>query len=245
MPVSAKMHHRCTELVRFEHFCKLLNSQVPNCMSFVISSLMPFPNIFWWSKVVNEATVIWDHTERFRKMSYRNRYYIAGANGLILLSIPVVNGRDQRASMEQISISYGEAWQRQHWRTLFSAYNRSPFFEYYAPSLEQLFLTKFNKLSEFNLASVHWVRDQLKLPFIEETSPAQTTKDGTDLRRMMPGSELSEKTRFPVYQQVFAGRTGFIPNLSILDLLFAEGPGTLPWIREHASEIEVMFNNCR
>src|SRR5688572_763281 len=108
-------------------------------MSFVISSLLPFPRISWWCHVLEVEKVCWDLGEHFEKMSYRNRFIISAANGPLKLSIPLQGGRDQRAAMKDILVSNDQDWQKQHWRTLVSAYNRSPYFEFYAISLEQLF----------------------------------------------------------------------------------------------------------
>ncbi|MCB9047565.1 MAG: WbqC family protein [Chitinophagales bacterium] len=206
-------------------------------MQQIVTSLIPFPNIRWWSVVADHTHVIFDHAEHFAKMTYRNRYYITGANGLIQLTVPLAHGRNQRTAMQDVLIDNKERWQVQHWRTLFSVYGRTPYFEHYAPSLEQLFLQKFDKLVAFNEASVHWLKKELRIGFDEESAPAykkyelpvhdmrNACKPGME-KKAMPESE-------GLYYQVFSERNGFYPNLSMLDLLFAEGPAAMSIINRN------------
>jgi len=127
---------------------------------------MPFPPISWWAAVLGAETLYLDAHEHFEKMSYRNRYYISGSNGRIQLSVPLVHGRDQRAPMHDVQISNEQIWQVQHWRTLVSVYRRSPYFDYYEDSLREIFESGFNHLTHFNLTTIDWVKQQLKLPII-------------------------------------------------------------------------------
>lgn len=206
----------------------------------MISPYIPFPNIYWWTIAAGMNEVCFDEAEHFVKMTYRNRYYISGSNGLVQLSIPLQHGRDQRTAMRDLSISTHERWQVQHWRTLFSVYNRSPFFEYYAPSLEELFLNKYQCLTDFNLATVRWLKEQLKFRF-GITNAVEYVKQYENVFDMRvgfkPGVEKSIINAGPAYYQVFADRTGFLPNLSMLDLLFAEGPSAAVWLNNNKKEI--------
>lgn len=198
-------------------------------MMQLVSPLIPFPNIYWWLLATGAEEVVLDQAEHFVKMSYRNRYYITGANGLIQLSVPLSQGRNQRTPMQEVLIDNKEKWQVQHWRTIFSVYGRAPYFEHYAPSLEQLFINKFNKLVDFNAATIDWVKEHTSIRFKSNiaTTYRDVYEDTVDLRRSFrPGIE---KNALPVeqgfYYQLFAERNGFYPNLSILDVLFSEGPG--------------------
>ncbi len=196
----------------------------------IVSSYMPFPAISWWTTIIDTDVLILDKAEHFEKMSFRNRYEIAGANGKIMLSIPIEKGRNNRASMKDIKIAPGN-WQTQHWRTIMSAYGRAPFFEYYSPYLQKLFETNFTFLIDFNVASVQYVEKslkiQLKKTFTEEY--VDRYDSALDLR-IAPQRTTSS---FPQYFQPFANKTGFLPNLSILDLLFSEGPAIIAWIKEN------------
>lgn len=203
-------------------------------MSFVISSLMPFPNIFWWCKMIDALPVKWELHEHFQKSTYHNRYYIAGANGVLQMSVPIDGGREHKFPMKDVRISYQEDWQKRHWRTLVSAYNRAPYFEFYADGLRKVFAEKYDRLADFNLATIHWLKQQLTVFFQEENTAfyeKKFPKDVTDLRDMKQRIENGANCDFPVYYQVFQERTGFHPNLSMLDLLFAEGKYAGEWLR--------------
>jgi hypothetical protein len=207
-------------------------------MTAMVSSILPFPNIWWWANAVQHTAVSFDRAEHFQKMSYRNRYYIPGANGLIVLSIPLAQGREQRRAMKDVAISNSTPWHVQHWRTITSVYKRSPYFDYYEQSLQDLFERPFTLLADFNTASIHWLKAQLKISF-EENQLEHFIKDypgQTDLRQVMkPGTEKTAATSG--YYQVFADRTGFLPNMSMLDLLFAEGPHATDWLRDNKETI--------
>jgi hypothetical protein len=223
-------------VIRFDKLCKLQLSLLINSMSFVISSYMPFPPISWWARVAEAESVAWDPFENFEKMSLRNRYMIADGNGKLLMSVPVEGGRERKSPMSELRIS-NLSWQRQHWRTLVSAYNRSPYFQYYSVSLEELFKNEFEKLSDFNRATVHWLKDQVHINFEEsETEDYRKEYPGSmaDLRNM---KSMDDEGAFPVYQQVFSDKHGFIPDLSLLDLLFAEGPYTGAWIMKNRNKL--------
>lgn len=208
-------------------------------MAEIITSFIPFPNIYWWAIVSQADAVCFDRAEHFQKMTYRSRYYISGSNGLIQLSIPLAGGRNQRASIQEIEISDRDHWQLQHWRTIVSVYKRAPYFEFYEMELQQLFDAPFLHLADFNLATIHWLKKQLKLNFKEMFADEyrKDYSDMNDIRSMLPGIEKSTDSNFPLYYQLFQERTGFLPNLSILDLLFSEGPYTLKWINDNREQI--------
>jgi hypothetical protein len=203
-------------------------------MQDVVSSFIPFPNIYWWLQATEYGVVCFDKAEHFQKISYRNRYYITGANGLIQLSIPLQQGREQRNLMDRVGISYGENWQVQQWRTLVSVYNRSPYFQHYEPSLQQLFEKPYHLLHDFSRASIEWLALQLKATIeIKVTDTfVREYENSVDLRSMKPGIEKQAMQGLPYYQ-LFNERNGFLPNLSMLDLLFAEGPHAMQWIKSH------------
>lgn len=186
----------------------------------------------WWRRVAGAESVVLDEHEHYEKMTERNRYRISGANNSILLSIPLESGRDQRLPMRHIQIANSERWQVQHWRTLVSVYNRSPYFEHYEPGLERLFTTEYTHLVAFNKAAMEWAMLQLKPGFELKTAGSYVQHypaDHLDLRK-----QKTYATDTPIYHQIFMDRLGFLPNLSILDLLFSEGPAAAAWIRKHA-----------
>ena len=208
-------------------------------MSFVISSVLPFPQISWWCHAIRVEKVSWDTSEHFQKMSARNRYSISAAGGAVKMSVPLLGGRDQRTAMKDVLISNEQDWQKRHWRTLVSVYNRSPYFEFYAHTLQALFSQKEERLVDFNLLSIHWLMQQLKLTFREETLPdyQKSYPDALfDIRQIAIFKE-TKSLDFPLYSQVFSDRSAFIPDLSLLDLLFAQGPYTLQWLRDNCEKV--------
>ncbi|MEI8279723.1 MAG: WbqC family protein [Bacteroidota bacterium] len=211
-------------------------------MSLIISPFIPFPNISWWAISLDADTVCFDKAEHFQKMSLRNRYYIAAANSVVTLSIPLLHGRNQRTEMQDVHICNKDKWQMQHWRTLTSAYNRSPYFSYYAHSLQILFEQEYATIIDFNLASVHWLKEQLQIHWEEailNTFKKNYDDANYDLRIMYARGLINNKSdSFPTYYQVFQDRNGFIPDLSMLDLLFAEGPYALNWLRDNRVKIK-------
>lgn len=168
-------------------------------------------------------TIILDKAEHYEKMTGRNRYNISGSNNSIMLSVPLMNGRNQHVPMREVRIHNGEKWQVQHWRTLVSVYKRSPFFDHYEPSMQPLFEVPYTYLAEFNKAALLWVKQQLRLKFELMETDVFVKQYPQEIVDMRPKNREILPTP-PVYYQVFEDRVGFLPDLSILDLLFSEGP---------------------
>ncbi|MGE7777345.1 WbqC family protein [Chitinophaga sp. NPDC101104] len=185
-----------------------------------------FPPISFYKTLIECEKVRFERMEHYQKVSFRNRCYIAGPNGMILLSVPLVKGKNQRTVMKDVRISNLEPWQQLHWKTLTSAYRRSPWFEYFEPELEMLYEKEFEYLLDWNLACFEFANRALGFaPLVEMTDAFEKdyNNDTTilDFRDKMVPGQVPEN---PVeYTQVFGERTGFLPNLSILDLLFCEG----------------------
>lgn len=196
-------------------------------MSFVVCPLVPFPNILWWSFAIASDQLLLDETEHFEKMSFRNRYMLAGADGLLTLSIPLVNGRQQRRPMNEVRIDNKTNWQTLHWRSIKSLYNRSPYFEFFAPEFEPLFQQKFELLCDFSKAGISLLSklSGVKNSIIIAENYQQNYPDAkADIRKDFRSNQYNlQPEKFKKYQQTFEERTGFLPNLSMLDLLFSEG----------------------
>jgi hypothetical protein len=159
-------------------------------------------------------------------MSFRNRCIIAGANGPISLSVPLEFGRDQKKPMKDVRISNQQPWQKQHWKSIVSSYNRSPWFEFYRDELGEIYKKPFTFLLDWDLACFEWSIRKLGLSitisatdrFAERYDP----DEWIDLRNRLVPKNYPDFDQVK-YKQVFEERIGFIPNLSILDLLFCEG----------------------
>jgi hypothetical protein len=195
----------------------------------IISELQYFPPIDFVSTLFRESYVYLDIYEIYRKMSFRNRCLIAGAEGIISLSVPLKDGRNQRLPVKEVIISGTENWQDQHFKSISSAYSRSPFFEHYRDELYSVYQTRFEKLADWNLYCLNWIKEKLawEIQWRFTTGPvAYLDKNFDDRRnRLLPKNYMNF---CPVkYRQVFEERTGFSPNLSVLDLLFNVGPSAV------------------
>jgi hypothetical protein len=195
--------------------------------SLMVAPILPFPNVYWWSNVLNSKDLILEQFEHFEKMSFRNRYMIASSSGVITLSIPIAEGRQQRKAMNEVLIDNKVLWQKQHWRSLVTAYNRSPYFEYFENDLNNLYSSPFDTLIDFSLASIEAVCHLMKKKISFQLSAEYIKKYPEvykDLRADFKSNQyLKQSEAFPRYHQTFENRQGFLPNLCILDLLFSEG----------------------
>lgn len=185
--------------------------------------------------------------ENYQKQSYRNRCYFYGADGIQSLSFPVIHeGGTHKQPITQIKVDYSTPWPQQHKMAIISAYRTSAYFEYYQDELFEILDRKYERLFDLNLAIIRF--------FIEKTGIAvdlrcteDFSRDGNltdingdiihckDLREAIhpkrSDSILSELGLKKEYFQVFAGRQGFKENLSIMDLLFNEGPDSILYLK--------------
>lgn len=198
----------------------------------ILLSSAYFPPIQYFTKLLQFEKVFIDQHENFTKQTYRNRCEIPGANGPVALIVPVVKGREKKVKIKDLRISYDTDWQRNHWRTIFSAYNSSPFFEFYKDDIYLFFIKRRKFLLELNMEIHQTLCELLEI----ENAPVLTTgfeelpentlnfRETFSPKKQKSGPDLFFRPQ--EYTQVFSGKFGFIPNLSILDLLFNEGPNS-------------------
>ncbi len=192
-----------------------------------------FPPIQYISTLIKYPSVILEKNEHFQKGTYRNRCHIATAQGVQTLSIPLKKGKNQQQIITDVQISYDVLWQRAFWRTLQTAYGNAPFWEHYAPVFEPFFTKKYNFLFDYNFEILQTLFKILKLnksitvSFTDTYLPDFT--EGVDFRNQcIPQNQTENQTENPKrYAQVFEDRNGFIPHLSILDLIFCSGNQSL------------------
>lgn len=189
------------------------------------------PPIEYFYHLVNADEILIELHESYPKQTYRNRSKIFTANGILSLSIPVIRIHGNHTKTKDIQISYSDDWQKNHWRAIESAYNASPYFLYYKDELEIFYKKPFNTLTEFNTALLIQLLDfilcEKDIQFTEEY--IKENKASIDLRNHFnPKKESSFEC--PKYFQVFEEKHGFQSNLSIIDLLFSEGPNTLNFL---------------
>lgn len=186
-----------------------------------------FGTVNYYKMLFKFKYIEFEEYEHYQKGSFRNRTIIPGANGLIPLSVPLQNGRDQRALFKDIKISYKDNWFLQHTRALDACYMRAPFYEFYRDNLFELLANQEEYLMDLDRKLIQWVLKMLKANLtISFTTSYQKdlTIDLQDGRnQFLPNQSISldEQVR---YAQVFEDRIGFQSNMSILDLLFCNGP---------------------
>ncbi|WP_028375206.1 WbqC family protein [Leeuwenhoekiella sp. MAR_2009_132] len=203
-------------------------------MSNIIISPTYFPDIISFAAMVQAESITFEISENYQKQSYRTRMYIATSNGLLLLNIPILHNKGKgRKKIEDTLIENSFLWQRQHWRSLVIAYRTSPFFEFYEDDIYPLFHKEHNSLLAFNLETIKCLMGLLDLDFsisyTEEYKESYAHK--IDLRFFANGKRKN-KIDLPQYRQVFEEKNGFIPYLTVLDLLFNLGPEALTYLQK-------------
>ena len=175
--------------------------------------------------------------ENYVKQSCRNRCVIAAANGPLALSVPIVKPDTPKCPTKEIRISDHGNWRHLHWNALVSAYNMSPFFEYYADDFAPFYERRYTFLLDFNEALRRLICELLDLhPDIRYTEQYEPVVTHDFRETISPRHTVNDPHFQPVpYYQVFRERHGFLPNLSIVDLLFNMGPEGLLTLRQSIS----------
>ena len=199
-----------------------------------------FGPVQWYQKLNAGHTVYIEACETYAKQTFRNRCVIATANGTQALTVPVERPADielNRCPIRAVRISDHGRWRQLHWNALQSAYSASPFFEHYADDLRPFFERRYDYLFDYNMAIIETMCELLDVrPDIRLTCdyvPSAFLHPGTiDYREAITPKHPADDPDFTPrpYYQVFASRTGFIPNISILDLLFNMGPEGVFWL---------------
>lgn len=189
-----------------------------------------FGPVQWYQKLAGSDTVYLEQHDHFIKQTYRNRCVIATTQGAQALTVPVESPqglRIDKTELKDVRISDHGAWRHLHWQALQSAYGESPFFEFYADDLRPFFEKRWDFLFDFNLAITRKMCELLDIePHIELTEAYMPCpEDAIDYRdAIRPKHPLPDASFTPrPYYQVYQLKFGFLPNLSILDLLFNEG----------------------
>ena len=181
-----------------------------------------FGPIQWYQKLANYDSVLVEHHDHYQKQTYRNRCIIATAQGTQALTVPVERGNDDEVRSSNQGASRGIAG-----RALTSAYSESPFVEYYADDLRPFFEREWHWLYDYNLEICHTMCQLLDIqPQLNTTATYEKEGPWDDYRDIIRPKHPGNDPQYSLlpYYQVFAARHGFLPNLSILDLLFNMGP---------------------
>lgn len=189
-----------------------------------------FSPIAQYVAIANCQNIVLEVNDNYLKQTYRNRCYIYTARGKLLLNIPILHTRGSKQLSKEVKIDNYYNWQKQHFKTLESAYRSSPYFEFYEDDLRALYDKKHTYLLDLNLDCHEFVMDVLQ----EDISHTQTLvyeKEPvvTDFRSLAIVKNTRDFNNTP-YIQVFDDKFGFIQNLSILDLIFMEGPNSFTYL---------------
>lgn len=201
-------------------------------------------SIHYYARLLHHKTVWIEQEEHYEKGTYRNRCHIVMPDGLLRLSIPLEKGKHQRRPMKDIRISYNDNWQKLHWRSLETAYRSSPYFEYYEDDFQPFYTKKYDYLIDFNqklcTLILGLLEEKISLSFTNSFEKKYSSTDYTDFRSFIhpkPNKQqIDPLFTPPTYHQVFENKLPFVPNLSIIDLLFAEGPQTASILRQSIKE---------
>lgn len=203
----------------------------------VLLSTAYFPNIQYFTKIISCSKIYIEFHENYTKQTYRNRCDILSANKVLPLVIPVKKRSGSKIPVSEAQIDNDYSWQRLHRISIESAYRSSPFFEYYFDYFTPFFRKRFKYLYDLNMEILKVLLDICEIgKNIEKTGQyIKDPEDADDFRDIIHPKkkfQLNDPDFFPAeYIQVFSDRRGFSPNLSILDLLFNEGPGTKEILR--------------
>lgn len=193
-----------------------------------------FGSIAYFQELLKYDEVIFEKQEYFEKASYRNRCIVVGPNGLQNLSVQIKNGRAKKQLYKDVKIAYEHRWHHIHWQTLTSNYRSSPYFEFYEDYFESFFNKEFDDLFNFNLELFKIINKLLNLN-IEYSFTDKFEKKYSDNINDLRSHFLPRKKDIDFnnkeYIQVFSSKIGFFPNLSILDLLFCEGPNAISFLK--------------
>ena len=194
-------------------------------MSLVIHPTY-FPNILFFSQILNQDKILFEVNDNYIKQSFRNRTSIYHANGILNLSIPVKYSSKKKQIFKEIEICNETDWQKKHLKSIKFAYRSSPYFEFYENQFEKIFTKKEKFLIDINLKSIallfELIDRKLKYNFTEKYN--QNYTGYVDSREISNFNFSDKSLSFKKYTQVFETKYGFKENLSMLDLLFNYGP---------------------
>lgn len=183
------------------------------------------PPVEYFSLISQADNILIEREENYLKQTYRNRCCILSAHGPHTITIPVCQGSFHKTPVKDIRIDYSKRWQQVHKGAMTASYNSSPYFEFYFEKIEKIISKNYNFLIDINMELIVAVLDILKInKIVSYTSVFEPVTDMEhDFRYIItPKKESSfiEKE----YLQVFNTGTGFVPRLSIVDLVFNKGP---------------------
>lgn len=199
-------------------------------MTNVLLPAFYMPPISWFSVFLDpENEIVFEQFENFPKQTYRNRANIYGANGKLSLIIPIHhNGKRE---FKDIEISYREDWRTLHWKSIKTAYQSSPYFEYYEDKFRKIFDLKEKFLLDFNLKGIEVIQQILKTEKAHSLNEEYIKNPENINFREKFSAKLPSEFEMEEYYQTFSDKFGFLKDLSVLDLICNKGPESLVYIK--------------
>lgn len=177
--------------------------------------------------------VVFENDDNYQKQTYRNRMYIYGANGKLLLNIPIkhTGTKSNHQKYRDVRIENDFPWQKEHWKSLHTVYRSSPFFEFYEDEFHPLYHQKFDFLMDFNYRCLELALEclQVELSFEKTEEYYRNPKDMVNGRQLIEAK--ARRYDMEPYTQVFQDKFGFLNDLSIVDLIFTEGPNAVNYLK--------------
>ena len=196
-------------------------------MALAVFPTAYFGNIAYFAALAKSISPLIEGKEHFVKQTLRTRCTILGANGIQQISIPVIRPNGSKTLMEDVLLSETDPWKKIHWRSIESAYASAPFFEEYDQEIKQLIFQDETNLLKYNQRITQEILQLLDINLeLGHTESYETNNDRIDFRMVDFESPIEMKK----YIQVFSDSNQFFANLSILDLLFCEGPMARRWL---------------
>ena len=191
-----------------------------------------FPSISYMARFLAESEPVVEIWETYHKQTYRNRCRVMTANGVESLSVPVIKVNGNHTMTKDMIISPIEPWQHIHSRCLESAYKASPYFDHYYDYLKPIFEGHFERLIDLNDAALRAVLKMLKVKkeIVHTSDYVRETEN--DLREVFSPKRPYDSMAFPAYYQVFSEKFPFAEDLSVLDLVFNEGPEAINYLKQ-------------
>ena len=191
-----------------------------------------FPSISYMARFLQEDAPVIEVWETYRKQTYRNRCRVMTANGVESLTVPVVKVNGNHTMTKDMAISPMEPWQHIHSRCLESAYKAAPYFDHYYDYLRPIFEGHFERLIDLNDAALQAILKMLKVKKEIVHTMDYVREAEIDLREAFSPKKAIESTSFPEYYQVFGTKFPFASDLSVLDLVFNEGPEAATYLKQ-------------
>lgn len=189
-----------------------------------------FSPISQYKAIVNSEVILFETEDNYQKQTYRNRCYIYGPNGKQLLNIPVKHtSKSSKRKTKDTLVDNTDSWQKQHLKSIQIAYRNSPFFEFYQDDILSIFKKEYTYLLDVNIDTYLFITDaiQINQQFSKTTEYDVSTENDY---RSLANAKRKHNYKFDSYIQMFDDKYGYLKNLSILDLLFMEGPNAISFL---------------